>query len=499
MLPNGLTLQAVTAELSRRSLKTFVKEHWHIVEPVPFQDGPHIDALCEHLLHLKEIRNLIICLPRRHSKTLVVNLWMVWRWLHEPSARFIFGSSGEDLATKDHDLCRRLLTSSKFQGEFPHLRLRDDFNTKKRFDNEQGGFRVATTVGGTGIGFGAEYLIADDVLKPTDADSKAARDFVTDWYTGTFMNLTTKNTCRIVMQQRLHNDDLVGRIIANDAANNWTKLIIPLEYSKQRSYPSRYWTDPRTEEGQLLCPAVMDKEEVVLRKASMTKAQFAAQFNQDPISAKGDLIKEEDLSFFTNQEIPDTFRIAAIDLAISEKSTADYTVCLIADITYDGQVFVRDMLRRRIGPLALVDTLADLCDRWEPERVLVEDVGFQKMVLSELRQKGIPAVSVKPATDKVSRSVPMQLLIEAHKVHLPEDAPWVDLIVNELTGFPDAPNDDITDSLAYICSEAKRRTRGYQAPPPPLSPDDQKKHDEEEEKKRYVKMLNDDRYWSRLR
>ena len=42
-------LIAIEAELGRRSMHTYLKGMWNIIEPnTPFQDGWHIQAICDH-------------------------------------------------------------------------------------------------------------------------------------------------------------------------------------------------------------------------------------------------------------------------------------------------------------------------------------------------------------------------------------------------------------------------------------------------------------------
>src|SRR5882724_11779239 len=68
-------LEKVDRELAGRSLREFVRQAWHVIEPLtPFVPGWHIDAICEHLEAVTrgEIRNLLINIPPRHMKSLLV-------------------------------------------------------------------------------------------------------------------------------------------------------------------------------------------------------------------------------------------------------------------------------------------------------------------------------------------------------------------------------------------------------------------------------------------
>jgi hypothetical protein len=71
-------LSELDRELASRSLREFVRQAWAIVEPsTPFVDGWHIDAISEHLRAITEgqIRNLLINVPPRHMKSLLVSVF----------------------------------------------------------------------------------------------------------------------------------------------------------------------------------------------------------------------------------------------------------------------------------------------------------------------------------------------------------------------------------------------------------------------------------------
>src|SRR5216117_3499506 len=84
--PNRLA--EIERELATRSLGEFVMQAWPIVEPAtPFVPGWHIDAIIEHLEAITrgQIRNVLINVPPRHMKSLLVSvLWPAWEWIRWP-------------------------------------------------------------------------------------------------------------------------------------------------------------------------------------------------------------------------------------------------------------------------------------------------------------------------------------------------------------------------------------------------------------------------------
>ena len=72
--------------LCKGSLYFFVKTFWHVVvQQGEFVPNWHIEAICDHLQALAEGRlernRLMIFLPPRHAKSIIVNVFMpAWDW-----------------------------------------------------------------------------------------------------------------------------------------------------------------------------------------------------------------------------------------------------------------------------------------------------------------------------------------------------------------------------------------------------------------------------------
>src|SRR5438874_11325672 len=93
--PSLLSLiRKIDAHRAARSLREFVQQAWPVVEPATnFVPGWHIDAICEHLEAVSrgQIQRLLICIPPRHMKSLLVSaLWPCWEWFRHPSRRWLF-------------------------------------------------------------------------------------------------------------------------------------------------------------------------------------------------------------------------------------------------------------------------------------------------------------------------------------------------------------------------------------------------------------------------
>src|SRR5207248_5263203 len=116
--------EKIEREYAARSLSEFVSQAWHVVEPAtPFVPGFHIDAIVDHLEAVTrgQIRNLLITVPPRHMKSLLVSVfWPAWEWIRWPERRWLYSSYGAQLSIRDSVKCRRLVESPWYQARWGH-------------------------------------------------------------------------------------------------------------------------------------------------------------------------------------------------------------------------------------------------------------------------------------------------------------------------------------------------------------------------------------------
>jgi len=266
------------------SLHEFIKQAWHVIEgDKEFIDGWHIQAICEHLEAVanRQIKNLIINIPPRSCKSSLVSIaFPAWVWLHNPNEQFLYASYALSLSLRDSVKCRRLISSPWYQERWGNkYQLLGDQNTKSRFDNTRNGYRIASSAGGSITGEGASMLFCDDPNNSLDGDSEVQRENKIDWWTQVWSTRLNdkKNDCRVVIQQRIHERDITGYILDHDDLNEWTKLILPMEFEEKRksrtvvlpTTEGQIWEDPRVKEGQLLWPERINEDELKSLKQAL--------------------------------------------------------------------------------------------------------------------------------------------------------------------------------------------------------------------------------------
>jgi predicted phage terminase large subunit-like protein len=458
---------ALMGELARRKLKPFVSMFWGTIEPTPFVDGWYFDAIAEHLeaLASRQINKLIINLPPRHTKSLLTDFFRAWKWATNPEERFLASSYSLALSTRDNVKVRRIVESPLYQ-QLYGVQIVEDQNQKHKFQTDKGGYSLATSVESSNLGEGADCLILDDVNNISDIHSPAERARVLTWYNSVMSTRLNPfgNGATLLVQQRCHEEDLSGHLIANDEQGNWCKLILPYEFEKARNKPTSLgWTDPRRDEGELLSNAVPDVKE---RKKNMGSLMWSAQYQQNPWPADGAVFKSSwfkyhspgpDYVLGSRRFAPDVCRrFATCDLAISTKKEADYTVLQVFDVTPDSDLILLHCIRKRMVGTQILPTMKAIAETYKPAYFVVEDVAFQRLVIEDARKQGLTVKAYKPEHDKLTRSLPLQVRMEAGQVWFPESAPWLEGLERELLGFPAGVHDDMVDALSMAAIEVNR-------------------------------------------
>ena len=102
--------------------------------------------------------------------------------------------------------------------------------------------------------------------------------------------------------QRLHEDDLPGHLLAE---GGWEHICLPMQFEPGRMKPTSLgWTDPRTQPGELLWPALFSRERIQESVRTMRPHHAAGQLQQRPSSPQGELFKREWFQVVSREELP---------------------------------------------------------------------------------------------------------------------------------------------------------------------------------------------------
>ena len=462
MSPPPSPVETVSA-IVRQSLSGCVRKTFGTLNPgVLYEDNWHIEAMTYALDRLwrGETTRLIITVPPRHLKSICTSVaFPAWGLGQKPGARFIVASYGAELALKHSRDFRLVLEAPWYRHAFPDLnRLKKE--TEKEIVTHQNGFRLAASLGGTITGLGAHFVIIDDLMKATDAGSPVERQRVKDFYQMALFNrLEDKREVRlVVIQQRLHEDDLVGFLLEMGGFEHLNLPAIATEDARFDLGRGR-WKLRRS--GEVLSPR--EPQEVLddIRR-SMGPAAFSAQYQQEPFAPGGNLIRWDRL--MTYEDAPQRQRCLQVvqswDLAHTITANSDFSVCTTWSY-HEGAWLLLDLVRTKLEYPDLLARVRKERDQWQADVVLVEASGAGIALFQDLkaeqrsstsrRQRSIWRVDAYTSQlDKETRFVAQLPKLEGGVALLPRSASWLSDLKRELTGFPNARHDDQVDSISQF-------------------------------------------------
>lgn len=217
--------------------------------------------------------------------------------------------------------------------------------------------------------------------------------------------------------------------------------------------------------GQALCHDLFPVKTLLKYQKKLGTYSFSALYQQRPAPAEGGQFKRE---WFKNivDRAPNGLRWKrGYDLAISTKTSADYTASFRCAYDNSGNLYIADGYRARIEyPDQRRYIVARMNDERDTEHG-IESAMHGKAVVQELRTDRSVRThafkEVQVASDKLTRALAWLNLAEAGKLFLVR-GPWIDEFVDEIVRFPAGRHDDQIDAVSVavqMLGEFRRRYR----------------------------------------
>ena len=388
-----------------------------------------------------EIDRLMINMPPRHGKSeLASRRFPAWFLGRHPGKSIIAASYNSDLATDFGRQVRNVVASSEY-GKLFDTKLAEDSRAANRWNTDAGGAYVAAGVGTAITGRGADVLLIDDPLKDREeADSELQRNKIWDWYTSTAYTRLAPGGRVIVIQTRWHEDDLSGRLIAEQAKGGdlWTVLDLPAIRA----------------DGSALWPEFYPLSVLERYRSVLPARDWSALYQQRPTPEEGAYYKREWFRYY--DEKPAHLRIyGASDYAVTD-GDGDYTVHLVAGVDPSDNIYVLDVWRGQTTSDVWVQVMLDMVRKHKPlmwveeQGQIIKSIG--PFLDKRMREERVYCrrEQVASASDKPTRSRSIQARTAMGKVYLPSKAPWLSDFQGELLTFPAGKHDDQVDAYGLI-------------------------------------------------
>ena len=299
-----------------------------------------------------------------------------------------------------------------------------------------------------------DLIICDDVEDVQSTKTREGREKTYNWLRGEVIPSGDKKTRLIIVGNLLHEDSLLMRI-KEEIGKGKAKGVFK-EYPLLDKNDVCLWTGKYMD--------VKDIEDEKLKVAS--DISWQREYLLRIIPAEDQVIYHDWIQYY--DELPPVShrafrgRYAAVDLAISEKDSADYTALVSAHI-YGRREKLRiyilpNPINKRLNFPAQVDLLKDYKLTYMPssyDLMFVESVAYQEALPQMLELHGIDAEAIKPKGDKRTRLSLTSTSIKAGVIKFPRQG--CERLIEQLVGFGVEKHDDLADAFSLLVNATLKK------------------------------------------
>jgi predicted phage terminase large subunit-like protein len=453
--------------VKRKGLIGFVEVAWHKIEACELTIEPHMPLVCTHYeaVGRGEIRDLIVEIPPGMSKSTMTSiLWPAYDWACvAPWRKWLHTSYDEHIS---HDFARRtleLIQSPWYRERWPHIVVKGGGRAAVGdFWLESGGRRFSTMMAGAATGVHAHILVCDDPHKPDEIKKGgeiAKKNLEGDWksWSGTFSSrhADAASFARVVIAQRLHQDDISGRMKRSPKT---VSVHLPMEFVPKKRMVTKWGRDWRTEEGELLAPKRFPVEVIEAKKdphTGMSGGDYAAQMQQSPSPESGNLLLEE---WFQRRwtHVPSglTSWLLSVDASFKDTKSSDF-VAIGVWARLGTTPYMLDLVNQRLSFTATCAEIRRLMQQWPLTRtLLVEDKANGSAIIDVLKTEFMGVVPVNPEGSKYARAVAATATLKSVTgCVFPANHPLMAEFIEQCKNFPMASHDDMVDQMTQALKE----------------------------------------------
>lgn len=473
------SLYASIAKDLKASYFRFFCHFWHSISAEPLTLNWHIKFVCDELQKVGELviarlpkeYDLIINIPPGSSKSSMCTvLFPAWLWSRDPSLRVISGSYEAGLSLSHASLTRDCVSGDKsedYRRMFPGIQIRRDTDAKSLYMTIEGGERVATASGKSITGRHAHLILVDDPANPQVVNSDAKLKQVNDWMKKTLptRKVEKENTPTILVMQRLRENDPTGEMLKEAKTNPEVRIrhiCLPatddfpiscadevVEFNSQTKTVAEWYA---AADG-LLDPTRMSRKSLAEMYSKLGSTEYAGQFGQQPFAMEGDLIKRSHFGAYKLYELPTGVNDVYIDTATSEKELTnnDPTGILVYRVYQSKLYLVYFTKGRWTSPelRAKINWIGEKFLSGRRSKIYMENKSNARSTKQEL-EGGNTLYSIildNIKGGKKERVKAEEAVLEAQRVLVPDNEPWVEDFINQCCGFDNMDHDEEVDCL----------------------------------------------------
>ena len=440
------TIVSVLAEKARRHFVDFCR-----YSRKDYQDPAHIQHLIYKLeaVECGELRRLMVFMPPRSGKSETVSKkFPAWYLGRHPDNNVIMSSYAYTLIRGFSKDVRDLIESRRYKIVFD-ISTADDSRQVKDWDiaGHYGGL-LAQGVGGSITGYGAHLFIVDDPFKDQkEAESQLNRDNVWDWYRSVVLTRLEPNAAIILVMTRWHQDDLAGRILAEEKLNGtheWEVI----------NFPALATADDilGRKEGEALWPERYPVDVLLNTKRSVGSRVWSALYQGNPQDPESQKFKREWFKYYDNLPVEISRRGSGADTATSLKSSNDNTSLVDVFRDNEGFLYVDDCFCEKITVSGFAKHVVNQQRIKKYNKIKLEKnnagEAFKQRIDEVAREEkvAVPVECEQTTTDKMVRVMEFQAVVENGTLRFKKGNKRIAELIEHLINF-DGNGGDIDDDV----------------------------------------------------
>lgn len=298
-----------------------------------------------------------------------------------------------------------------------------------------------------------QNVVCDDIENPEKAKKKENRAKISRlFYSEIFSGRDIKDGIKILNVGNLvHKESLLMKQFKGGD----DIVIVPLVRNGE---PANKFMHPTMKD-------IYKIRDIILRDPSQGKSVWLREFMLKLVNEDDMIVKEEDFHYYTPEQWDNSKLIqvvTGVDLAISQKETADFTTMVTAWLRKLSQEHEADAKRRKrifITPdfikkrMTFAETVQAGVKKFKRlpigNKFLVENNQYQQAVVETFKNHGIRTDGVRAVKDKRAKLETIApFIVDGTILFHPECKE----IVDQLLDFGIDDHDDLLDALVYACT-----------------------------------------------
>ena len=303
---------------------------------------------------------------------------------------------------------------------------------------------------------GCDILIIDDPFKDrADANSPTIREKTYDWYKSTAYTRLSDGGGVIILQTRWHIADLAGQLISKMHSDEKADQFKVIEYQAIAEHDEKH-----RKKGEALHPERYSLAKLEAIRQTLGAYEWAALYQQHPVPKEGATFKLDNFRRYDDKNIPISFDriLGSWDMTFKDKKDNDFVVGQVWG-KKGADFYLLDQVRGQWDFIKTLKVFIQLAEKWKRcHGWLIEDKANGSAIISTLKKHISGLKPINPTESKIARAEAISIYIETGNVYIPENAPYIADLEDEIINFPAVDHDDqidcMTQALNYFRENA---------------------------------------------